>query len=485
MLVLLFTLSSLKVQLEFTYFEIVNTNLQFREFVAILVTKSTIIKYIIEEHIVMNIHELYKAKKGTTQDALSLVSSGDTLVLGGDLSCPQAFAKSLHTIASKVENVLVFKDFTNHFDFARLPQMDGKINSAGFFFGKDMAEGMQYKNSSFFPSDLNYYVKNLLHYHKMKMLVITTSSMDENGDFQLGLCNMWEGECLDYAIEQGLKIIIEVNPRVPRVAGGQLINIKDVTMLVEVDYPFKEIPSAVPSKTEREVAKNVRSLLKDGDCIQVGIGSLPNAILNECMDLQDLGMHTEMVTTAMGQMIKKGIITGERKNYNKGEHIFTFAGGTNELFQILGENKRCRIVQASYGVDPFIIMKNDNMVSINTLIEVDLTGQICSEAVGTRQISGSGGAFNYAYGALRSKGGRGIMAFTSMTPKGQSKIVPYLKTGAPVTVPRNYIDYIVTEYGVAPMRGRTVKERVHNLISVAHPNVRKELENEARKLNYI
>lgn len=433
----------------------------------------------------MNIYEQYQLKKGTVEDALSLVASGSKLVLGGDLSCPQRFASSLHTIADRVKDVLVFKDFTNHFDFARLPGMDGHINSAGFFFGKDMAEGMLYGNSSFLPSDLNYYVKNLLYHNKIDMVVVATSEMDENGNFQLGLCNMWEGECLDYAAASHAKIVIEVNPKVPKVNGAQMININDITMLVEVDYPFKEIPSAVPTETEKLVAQNVRSLLHDGDCLQVGIGSLPNAIVNECMDLKDLGMHTEMVTTAMGEMIEKGIINGERKNFNHKEHIFTFAGGTNELFDILGKNKHCKMVQGSYGVDPFIIMQNDNMVSINTLIEMDLTGQVCSEAVGTRQISGSGGAFNYAYGAMRSKGGRGIMAFTSMTPKGFSKIVPTLKTGAPVTVPRNYVDYIVTEYGIAPMRGRTVKERVHNLIAVAHPDVRKELEKAAREMYYI
>jgi acyl-CoA hydrolase len=278
---------------------------------------------------------------------------------------------------------------------------------------------------------------------------------------------------------------LEVNPNLPRVRGGLEINIRDVTRLVEVDYPIQYIPEAVPTPEEVQVAKNVRSLMRDGDCIQIGIGSLPNAIANEMGDLKDLGLHTEMATTAMGKLIRSGVINGERKNFKHGQHLFIFAGGDPALYDTLSQNEQCRIVPAVYGADPAIIMKNDNMVSINTCVEMDLTGNICSESIGPRIISGSGGAFDYVYGALHARGGRSIMAFTAKTKKGISKIVPMLTPGAGVTIPRNYADYIVTEYGIAHLRGRSLKERALALISIAHPDCREDLRREARKLFYI
>jgi len=305
--------------------------------------------------------------------------------------------------------------------------------------------------------------------------------MDEHGNLQVSLCMMYE----DAAFSSADKVILEVNSNMPRVRGGLEINIRDVSRLVEVDYPVAEVVAPEPTEEELLVAKNVRELMRDGDCIQIGIGALPNAIAREMMDLKDLGLHTEMATSAIGEMIRKGVINGQRKNFKHGQNLFIFAGGDQALYKTLGENDACRIVPAVYGADPTIIMKNDNMVSINTCVEVDLTGNICSESIGPRIISGSGGAFDYVYGALHSRGGRSIMAFTSRTKKGVSKIAPMLKPGAAVTVPRNYTDYIVTEYGIARLRGLSVEERAKALIRLAHPEAREELTRQARELHYI
>ncbi|MBP5169162.1 MAG: hypothetical protein ILP14_08155, partial [Oscillospiraceae bacterium] len=218
---------------------------------------------------------------------------------------------------------------------------------------------------------------------------------------------------------------------------------------------------------------------------QFGIGALPNAIAQLCMDLNDLGMHTEMLTSSMARMVREGVITGKKKKFLPGEHVFTFAGGDEALFETLKGNKRFRITPGSWGCDPFVIAQNDNMVSVNTCVEMDLMGQIASEAIGTRQFSGSGGAFCFTYGALRSKGGRAIMAFSSKSAKGFSKIRATLGAGSAVTIPRNYADYIVTEYGIAHLRGRTIRERANALIAVAHPDCREELATEAKKLMWI
>lgn len=433
----------------------------------------------------MDYQKLYQQKLGTLEDAYRLVSSGDTVIIGGVNNCPVEFGTHLHTQAERLQGVTVHKDHDHHFDFARLEGMAEHIQTVGFFYGKDLMEGMQYGNTSFLPTDLCNYASFVRHRGKLDVFAVAVTPMDEDGNFQIGLANMWEGDVLQYALERGAKIIVEVNSRLPRVTGGALVNIADVDCCIEADTPLYQIPTMQPSEDELKVAQNVRSLLKDGDCVQFGIGSLPDAIAAQCMDLQDLGLHTEMITTALGKMIREGVITGERKNINRGEHLFTFAGGDAALYQTLADNPACRNVPASYGVNPMVICQNDNMVSINTLIEMDLTGQVCSESIGPKQYSGSGGGFDFAYGALMSKGGRGIMAFTSKTKKGYSKIKPILTPGAAITVPRNYVDYIVTEYGIAPMRGRTVRERVNNLIAVAHPDVREELRAEARKLLYI
>lgn len=432
----------------------------------------------------MDYQKLYQKKKGTVQDCLDLVQSEDVVVMAGDGNCPITIASAFHTIAPRVKNVKVFKDFTNAFPFPAMDGMEGHIFTQGFFFGRDMREGLPKGNSSFFPTDICNNGRFITE-NRPTVFIAAASPMDENGMFQIGLCNMWEPDTLEYVRNTGGRIILEINKNLPRVHGALEISVLDVIALIETDDPITQIPPVQPSPEELQVAKNVRTLIKDGDCVQFGIGALPNAIADLCMDLNDLGMHTEMLTTAMGHMVREGVITGKRKNYRTGEHIFTFVGGNQELFDTLRENDKFCIVPANYGCDPFIIAQNDNMVSINTCVEVDLMGQVASEAIGTRQYSGSGGALCYAYGALRSKGGRGIMAFTSRSTKGISKIRSMLDAGSTVTIPRNYTDYIVTEYGIAHLRAKTLKERAAALIAIAHPDVRSELEKDARKLMWL
>jgi acyl-CoA hydrolase len=305
--------------------------------------------------------------------------------------------------------------------------------------------------------------------------------MDEFGNFCIGLSMMWEREFIATAD----RIILEVNPRLPQVAGGLRIHVSKVSALYELDEPIMEIPTTTPTADEIKVAQYCRSLMRDGDCVQLGIGSLPNALAVEMMDLHDLGIHTEMYTSAIGEMIRTGVATGERKQIDIGVHIGTFAGGDQALYDTLGKIPTCRMVPCSYANNPAIIQQNDNMVSVNTCIEMDLTGQVCSESIGARQYSGTGGALDFAYGALHSKGGRGIVAFLSTTKSGISKINCCLTPGAAVSIPRDYVDYIITEYGIAPMRGRSVYARVNNLIAIAHPDHRAELRRQAEKLSYI
>ncbi len=423
----------------------------------------------------------YEAKRGTVQDCLDVIQSGHVVAFAAACNAPVAIMEQMHTIADRVTDVKCIKGHEGTFPFVTQPGLNGRINTGSFFFGRDLSNGMSSGNTSFIPADMCDYSTFTSGHYPCNVFIAAATPMDEHGNLQVGLCMMYE----DAAYACADKIILEVNPALPRVRGGLEINIRDVTRLTEVDYPIHTIPDTPPTPEEVQVAKNVRTIMRDGDCIQLGIGSLPNAIANEMMDLQDLGLHTEMATTTMGKLIRAGVITGQRKNFRRDQHLFIFAGGTPELYQTLSDTPACRIVPAVYGADPQIIMKNDNMVSINTCIEIDLTGQICSESIGPRIISGSGGAFDYVYGALHARGGRSIMAFTAKTKKNISKIVPMLAPGAGVTIPRNYADYIVTEYGVAHLRGRSLKERALALIDLAHPDCRDELRYEAKKLFYI
>ena len=428
-----------------------------------------------------NYQALYEARKSTVQDCLDIIQSGDVVSFASACNAPVAILSQFHTIADRVTDVKCIKGHDGVYPFVTMPGMDGHINTGSFFLGKDLANGIVAGNCTYIPADMCDYSTFTQGHYPCDVFIAAATPMDENGNLQVSLCMMYE----DAAYACSDKIILEVNPRLPRVRGGLEINIQDVTKLIEADYPIHEVPDVPPTPEEVLVAKNVRSLMKDGDCIQIGIGSLPNAIASEMFDLHDLGLHTEMATNTIGKLIEAGVINGARKNFKHGQHLFIFAGGSPELYETLGRIDACRIVPAVYCADPMIIMKNDNMVSINTCVEMDLTGNICSESIGPRIISGSGGAFDYVYGALHARGGRSIMAFTSKTRKGVSKIVPMLAQGAGVTIPRNYADYIVTEYGIAHLRGLSLKERALALISIAHPDVRDGLTFQAKKLYYI
>jgi acyl-CoA hydrolase len=428
-----------------------------------------------------NYVKLYEEKKSSIEDCLNLIHSHDRIGVSGDCNEPQGLLRQLHTIADRVDDVIVFKGRNGNYDFVTQEGMRDHINTAGFFYGKGWHEGHKLKNVSFIPADLCDYGSFVQQSKPITVFTAAVSPMDEFGNFCIGLSMMWEREFISTAD----RIILEVNPRLPQVAGGLRINVSKVTALYELDEPIMEVPTTTPTADEIKVAQYCRSLMRDGDCVQLGIGSLPNALAVEMMDLHDLGIHTEMYTSAIGEMIRTGVATGERKQIDIGVHIGTFAGGDQALYDTLGKIPTCRMVPCSYANNPAIIQQNDNMVSVNTCIEMDLTGQVCSESIGARQYSGTGGALDFAYGALHSKGGRGIVAFLSTTKSGISKINCCLTPGAAVSIPRDYVDYIITEYGIAPMRGRSVYARVNNLIAIAHPDHRAELRKQAEKLYYI
>lgn len=430
----------------------------------------------------MTLQEMYEKKRTTLEGALALIRSNDNICFAKDCNEPKLFCQSLHTIADRVENVTVLKGRSSDFGFLQNDGMRGHFLTQSAFYSKGWVPAIEKGHCTFVPCDLPDQPIWYNAAYPRNVYISAVTPMDENGNFQVNLSQMWERDIDPKSCD---RIILEVNRRLQTVRGGVEINIRDVTAFYEADYDIYTIPDAPFSETDDVIGQYVAELVNDGDCIQLGIGSLPNACARRLMDKRELGIHSEMFTNSMMTMIQKGVVTGGRKNINRGEHTFCFAGGSHELFRFLHDNPDCHIRPSSYVTDPFVIRSNDNMVSINSIMEIDLTGQVNSETIGTRQYSGPGGAFDFAYGAAHAKGGRSILIMHAATNKGASKIKSVLPSGAAVTIPRTYTDYVVTEYGVAHLRGRSVADRARSLIAIADPAVRDELLFEAKKLLYI
>jgi acyl-CoA hydrolase len=425
--------------------------------------------------------EEYERKRRTLDQCLDLIESGDTIAVSGVVTEPTEFLGNLGRIIPRLRDVTVVKSKDNEYDYLRDPATKGHVETIGHFYAKNMREGHALGLTSYLPSDLHNYMRERVAYKPNNVFVAQVSDL-ENGTFQIPYCQMFEQEA--FAVAE--KVILEVNPRFRRVRGALEIPLERVTAFFVSEKPLLTIPGAVPSETDKALGRYVADLIHDGDCIQLGIGGLPDAVGQFLHEKNDLGIHTEVLTSTMAELIRNGNANGSRKTINKGEHIAAFCLGDEALYETISTDPACRLVPSAYANDPFVIAQNDNLISVNTALEIDITGQICSESIGPMQYSGTGGATDYAYGAMHSKGGRGIVAFASTTKGGTiSKIKSILTPGAAVSISRNLADTIITEYGVAELRGRTVRERADALIAIAHPSFRQQLRQEAKEYGII
>ena len=261
---------------------------------------------------------------------------------------------------------------------------------------------------------------------------------------------------------------------------------EDLDGYILSDAAVFDNPMPLPGETDRAIARRVAALIHDGDTIQFGIGRLPEAISDALMENRDLGIHTEMLGNSLGRLIQAGVVTNARKNFLPGESVVGFVWGSREFYDFIDSRQDIRIEPSRFVNDACIIGKNDNLVSVNSALSVDLTGQICSESIGTLQYSGTGGAMDFAMGAFRSRGGRGIIAMPSTTGNGRiSRITAVLAPGSAVSIQRGYTDYVITEYGTARLRGRTIPERAEALIGIAHPAFRGQLREDAERAGYL
>jgi len=422
----------------------------------------------------------YSSKIISAQEAVKLVKTGDMIVTG--LGCAEGrdFLSQLHTVADQVKGVTVTNCLPmSDQQFMTEPYKD-VFRVDGWFYSPTMRKAHKNGNISFIPNHLHLAgIKRLAHVHT-NIYVGACSMPDKHGYVSLSLSNTYEKR----VIEASDLVILEINPNFPYTYGDLELKLDEVDYVIESNYLPPVLPEGDFNEKDKLIGQFIADYIKDGDCIQLGIGGIPNAVAASLTHKKDLGVHTEMLTTGLMKLAKMGVITGKKKQQQKGKMVCTFAMGTAELYEFLDHNPAVNIYDGAIVNDPHIIGLNDNMVSINTTMEVDLTGQCCSESIGPVQFSGTGGQADTAIGAQNSKNGKSFIALysTAMVKDPvtgerveQSKIVPFLKYGAIVSLSRNDVDHIVTEYGVAHLKGTNVRERVERLIAVAHPKFREEL----------
>jgi len=325
-------------------------------------------------------------------------------------------------------------------------------------------------------------------YTEYDYVFISAHPMDAQGFFNFGISN----SLTSTAITKGKKIVVEINTSIPVCLGGnqESVHISRVDYIVEgPNSPLIQAKSPVPTSVDIQIASQIMNEIEDGSCLQLGIGGLPNVIGSMIAesDLKNLGVHTEMLVDSMVDLYNSGKITGSQKTIDQFKMVYTFAMGTNKLYEFLHNNPGCASYPVDYTNDPRIIERNDKVVAINNAVEIDLFSQICSESAGTRQISGTGGQLDFIYGAFNSDQGKGIIGlsstFTDKTGKIHSRIVPTLSNGSIVTVPRSIVQYVATEYGIVQLKGKSTWERAEALINIAHPMFRDKLIAQAHKMH--
>lgn len=423
----------------------------------------------------------YEEKRCRLEDVFAAIRDGDVICTSGVICEPWEFYHRLHELLPQRRGIELLKGMQTEYPFFDI-QEQGHFQVVGHMFDGPMRRAYDFGSMTHIPCNLHNFIE-LYHSHKpINKFIAMATPMDGEGNFCVSGCVMWE----QGAYEAAEEVILEINPNLPRYPGCVTVPLERVSMLYECESPIREFPPVEPDETDKKIGGYIADLVNDYDCIQLGVGGIPNAVGGAFFDKKGLGLHTELFSPIMGKLILAGVITGEAKTIDRGLHVGTFARGDAGLYKALAADKNVRFRPATYTNDPYVIRQIDNMVSINTALEIDLTGQICSESIGPRQFSGTGGASDFAYGAQHSKGGRGIIAVRSTAKGGTvSKISSMLTPGAVVSISRNLADIVVTEYGVAYLRGRTVRERTENLIAVAHPDFRGELRAQARKLGYI
>ena len=364
------------------------------------------------------------------------------------------------------------------FEFYTDPTLAGKMTGYSWFSSSAARKAVNAGYADIIPAYYRDFPTRIRAEYDYDAVCVEVAPMDRHGYFSLAL----NGSYIDAMLDKTKRIFLEVNDRQPRGLCGSLIHISQVDAIVEYNHDLPVLPPVQLDEVSKTIGGLIAERIPDGACLQLGIGAIPDATGMALKAKHDLCIHTEMFTDSMVELIECGAVNNSKKQIHRGKTVTTFAFGSQRIYDYIDDNPAVEILPVEYVNDPDVICQNDNMISINAAVEVDLFGQVCAESVGTKHMSGSGGQIDYVRGACQSRGGKSFIAFTSTAKGGTiSKIKPILTPGAVVTTSKNDVDYIVTEYGVAHMRGRSLGERARQLIAIAHPDFRDELTFEAKK----
>lgn len=433
--------------------------------------------------------EMYKQKLVSPEEAAKLIQSGDNVA--APLSNGQPLGL-LNAVANRIRNENLH-DITyvagvdvRWFDLYH-PDLVGKVTIDSGFVAPATRGGVGEGLFTYTPCRLGETVDMISRCRICHATAMVVSPMDKHGFFSTG-CNVdwgWESA----KVSNPRSIIVEVNEHMPRTYGNNQLHISEVTAVIENHIPLFELPDIPITDRDEKIGRFIADMIEDGSCIQIGIGGMPNAIANFLTDRKDLGIHSEMLTDSMVDLYNQGVISCSKKNFMPYKWIGSFALGTRKLYDFIDENPLVEMHSTRFVNDPYVIGKNDKMISVNATMEVDLTGQCASESIGTMQYTGTGGQLDFVQGSWRSNGGKSFLClystYTNKKGEVKSKIVPTLTDGIFTTVSRTDVQYVVTEYGIANLKGQNLRTRVKELVSIAHPDFRPWLEYEARRMKYI
>ena len=364
------------------------------------------------------------------------------------------------------------------FEFYADDSLKGKMTGYSWFSSGGARKAVNAGYADILPAYYRDVPRHIRVEYEYDAFCVSVSPMESHGYFSLAN----NGSYAEAMMDKAKRIFVEVNDQQPRCLCGTQIHVSQVDAIVEFNHELPVLPPVVIDETSRTIGNLIAEQIPDGACIQLGIGAIPDATGMALKAKHDLGIHTEMFTDSMVELIECGAVNNSKKQIHRGKSVTTFAYGSKRIYDYIDDNPAIEILPVDYVNDPAVICKNDNMISINAALEVDFFGQVCAESVGTKHMSGSGGQIDYVRGACQSKGGKSFIAFTSTAKGGTiSKIKPILTPGAICTTSKNDVDYIVTEYGIAHLRGRSLGERTKQLIAIAHPDFRDELTFEAKK----
>lgn len=421
----------------------------------------------------------FKNKLCSAAEAVRLVENGHRIYYSGNAAIPRTLIEALAERRDELKNVQLNHVLLLGKDPFGGPEMEGHFRHNSLFVGPADRPAVNDGRADYVPVFL-YQIPRLFRdgIIPLDIALIQVSRPDEHGFMSFGVETLATKGATDCA----KKVIVLVNEKMPRVLGDSFIHVSQVHSIVEDSFALPELLPPPVAEVEESIAAHITPLIDDGCTLQLGIGGIPNAVLSRLEGKRDLGIHTEMVSDGVMMAIEKGIITGRSKTLHRGKAVLTFALGSQRLYDYIDNNPLFEAHPTEYTNDPFVVAQNENLIAINSAIEIDLTGQVCSDSIGTRIYSGFGGQVDFIRGAAQSKGGKPIIALPSTGKDAAfSKIVPMLKPGAGVVTSRGDVHYVVTEFGVAHLFGRSLRERAERLIAIAHPKFRGELEAAAKE----